>query len=104
MAAYLQESVMNYLSKDDGIITVMLQRLKQHRLPRVFALHEKVSGGDVLDDYDIVFLDRVCCEAKNCHFYCQDHPEYNDLFSRVTHFYHEIAVTALANEKQQKTH
>ena len=92
---------MNGISKDDGIITVMLLRLKQQRLPRVFAMHEKVLRGDVLDDDDIGFLDSVCCEAKNCHFLCQHHPEFNDLFSRVTHFYHEIAITALANEKQK---
>ena len=95
---------MNSVSKDDGIITVMLLRLKQQRLPRVFALHEKVLRGDQLDDYDIGFLDRVCCEAKNCHLFCQNHPEYNDLFSRITHFYHEIALTALENEKHQGLH
>ena len=90
---------MQDISKDHGIITVMLLRLKQQRLPRIFALHEKVLRGDVLDDYDIRFLDSVCCEAQNCHFLCQHYPEYNDLFSRVTHFYHEIAATALKNEK-----
>lgn len=88
---------MNGVSKDDGIITVMLLRLKQQRLPRVFDLHEKVLRGEALDDYDIGFLDRACCEAKNCHLLCQHHPEYNDLFSRVTHFYHEITSTALKN-------
>ncbi len=90
---------MNGVSKEDGIITVMLLRLKQQRLPRVFALREKVLRGDALDDYDINFLDNTCCEAKNCHALCQHHPEYNDIFSRVTHFYHEIATMALENEK-----
>jgi hypothetical protein len=95
---------MDNLSRDDGIITVMLLRLKQQRLPRIFAIHEKVLRGDVLDDYDIGFLDRVCSEAKTCHVFCQHHPEYNDLFSRITHFYHEIAFTALENEKQHQLH
>ena len=81
----------------------MLLRLQRQRLPHVFALHEKVLSGAVLDDYDISFLDIVYCEAKNCHAFCQHHPEYNDLFSRVTHFYNEIASTALENEKQQRT-
>ena len=95
---------MESISKDYGIITVMLLRLKQQRLPRIFALHEKVLRGDQLDDYDINFLDSVCCEAKNCHFMCQHHPEYNDLFSRITHFYHDIALAALENEKRQGLH
>jgi len=92
---------MNSISKDDGIITVLLLRLQRHRLPHVFALHKKVLNGELLDDYDIRFLDTVYCEAKSCHGFCRHHPEYNDLFSRVTHFYNEIATTALENEKQQ---
>ncbi|MGB5307765.1 MAG: hypothetical protein WBN45_02595 [Arenicellales bacterium] len=93
---------METVSKDDGIITVMLLRLRRQRLPHVFALHKKVLSGNVLDDYDISFLDIVCSEAKNCHAFCQQHPEYNDLFSQVTHFYNEIASVALENEKQQR--
>lgn len=90
---------MGTISKDDGIITVMLMRLQRQRLPHVFALHQKVISGKVLDDYDIHFLDIVCCEARNCHVFCRSHPEYNDLFSQVTHFYNEIASVALENEK-----
>ena len=87
-------------TKDYGVITVMLLRLKQQMLPRVFALQEKVLGGGVLDDYDLDFLNNVCCDARNCHAYCRHHPEYNDLFSRVTHIYHEITKTALENERR----
>ncbi len=93
---------MQSLSKEDGIITVMLLRLKQQRLPRIKALYEKVSHGDVLDDYDLDFLNAVCGETKNCHQFCLQHPEYDDLFCRLTHFFHKIATTALENEKQQK--
>ena len=91
---------MSGLSKEDAIITVMLHRLEQQRLPRVFDLQEQVLNGDVLNDYDIRFLNSVCGDAKNCHVYCKNHPEYNDLFSRVTHCFHEIVVTALENEKR----
>lgn len=92
---------MNGLSRDDGIITVMLQRLKRQRLPHVFVLHEKVLSGSRLDDYDIRFLDIVYYEAKNCHSFCKYRPEYNDLFSRLVHLYKEIASAALENEKQK---
>ena len=93
---------MNTITKDDGIITVLLLRLKQQRLPRVFALHEKVLKGEVLNDFDIGFLDSVYAETKRCHAICKNRHEYDDLFSRVTHFYHEIATTALENQKLQK--
>jgi hypothetical protein len=66
----------------------------------VFALHEKVLQGEVLNDLDIVFLDNVYAETKRCHAFCKDHHEYDDLFSRVTHFYHEITTIALENESK----
>ena len=91
---------MNNLSKDDGIITVLLLRLKQQRLPRVYDLYEKVSNGGVLNDFDIRFLNSVCDEANRCHTYCKNRHEYDELFLRVTHFYHKIATTALENESK----
>ena len=95
---------MSGLSKDDGIITVLLLRLKQQRLPRVYGLYDKVSHGGILNDFDIRFLDTVCSETKKCHALCEHRHEYDELFSRVTHFYHKITTTALENEKQQQLH
>ena len=92
---------MDTLSKEDGIITVMLLRLQRQRLPHLLALHKKVLSGDLLDDYDISFLDIVCGEAKNCHVFCKDHQEYNNLFSQIAHFYNVISTTALENQKRQ---
>ena len=86
------------MSKDDGVITVLLIRLRQQRIPRVLALQEKVSSGDVLNDMDIDFLDSVYHEAKRCHEICKHRREFDDLFCRVTHFYHEVARSALENE------
>ncbi len=92
---------MGHLSRDDGIITVLLLRLKQQRLPRVNDLYQKVTNGGVLNDLDITFLNNVYNETKMCHAVCKNHHEYDDLFCRVTHFYHEIATTALANENRR---
>ena len=89
---------MAHMTKDDGIITALLMRLREQRLPRLFGLQYKLDHGDTLNDYDLAFLNTVCYETKQCHAICQDHHEYDELFCKVTHFYHEIAKTALYNE------
>ena len=90
---------MTEMSKDDGVITALLMRLKQQRIPRVLALQEKVSNGDALNELDINFLDSVYHEAVRCHEICKHRHEFDDLFCRVTHFYHEVARMALENEE-----
>lgn len=89
---------MTAMSKDDGVITALLIRLKQQRIPRVLALQDKVSNGDLLNEMDIDFLYNVYQEAKRCHEICKHRHEFDDLFCRVTHFYHEVAQAALDNE------
>ena len=54
---------MGHLTRDDGIITVLLQRLRQQRLPRVNDLYQKVANGGVLNDLDITFLNSVYNET-----------------------------------------
>ena len=89
---------MEHLSRDDGVITALLLRLREQRLPRLFGLQHKVCRGDPLNDYDIAFLNTVCYESKQCHAICGKYHEYDELFCKVAHFYHEIAQIALRNE------
>ena len=48
-----------------------------------------------------VFLILFAAKQKIVMPSASSHPEYNDLFSQVTHFYNEIASVALENEKQK---
>ena len=91
---------MGTVSKDDGVITVLLMRLNEQRLPRLFALQHKVKRGDSLNDYDIAFLNQVCYEVRRCHEICKTHHEYDDLFCKVCHFFREITKTAVDNERK----
>ena len=86
------------ISKDDGVITALLMRLKQQRIPRVLALQEKVSNGNILNEMDIDFLESVYHEARRCHEICKHRHEFDELFCKVTHFYNDVARKALENE------
>jgi hypothetical protein len=87
-------------SKDLGVITVLLQRLEEQRLPRALALKKKVDQGERLDDSDIAFLEQVLADANEAKPLLERHPEYQDLVSRVVNLYKEITDRALENEKR----
>jgi len=88
--------------KDDGVITVLMQRLETQRLPRVLALKEKVDNGEVLSEYDLTFLSKVFQDASQVKSLFDRHPEYQDLAARLVHLYREITDKALENEQRNK--
>ena len=93
---------MNEPSKDTGLITVLLQRLEQQRLPRALDLKAKVDQGGLLNDFDIAFLEEVFADANKIKPILDRHPEYDELVTRVMHLYREITSKALENEKGGK--
>jgi len=90
---------MSESSEDVGLITVLLQRLETQRLPRALALKEKVDRGELLDDFDLGFLEEVFADTSRIRPFLAQHPEYQDLAARMMHLYKEITEKALENEK-----
>ena len=86
-------------TNDAGLITVLVERLNNQRLPRALALKEKVNGGDTLDEFDISFLETVLNDANNVKGLVDRHPEYQELASKMIGLYHEITAKALENQK-----
>jgi len=90
---------MSKSSEDVGLITVLLQRLETQRLPRALALKDKVDRGELLDDFDLGFLEEVFADTSRIRPFLAQHPEYQDLAARMMHLYKEITEKALQNEK-----
>jgi hypothetical protein len=90
---------MNELPQDTGLITVLLERFEKQRLPRAQSLKEKVDRGELLDEFDLSFLEEVFADVHKIKPLVDRHPEYQELVSRAIRLYKEITAKAMENEK-----
>jgi len=90
---------MNGSTKDTGIITVLVERLEKHRLPRLLSLKEKVDGGKPLDGQELDFLEKLMQDARKVIPLIERHPEYQSLTAKIVGLYKEITDKALLIEK-----
>jgi len=85
--------------KDRGVILTLVERFESQRLPRARALKEKVDRGELLDDFDIAFLQEVFDDSHQIRGYLQRYPEWQPLAAQAMSLYKEITERALANEQ-----
>lgn len=90
---------MNDPIDDTGLIEVLLERLEKQRLPRMFALKEKVDSGEPLDDLDLEFLEMSIIDGRKAIPLIDRHPEYQALAAQVMELYKDITEKALQIEK-----
>ena len=93
---------MSEISKDTGVLAVLAKRMVEERLPKALALKERVDRGEVLNDADIAFLERVIADAKNLGPIIDKNQRARDVAGRMVSLYKEIMGKALENEKAQK--
>ena len=84
---------------DDGVMTAILERMEEQRLPRALDLKAKVDQGQVLDDLDVAFLDRVFTECEEMKALLVHHPTMEPMAGQMMGLYHAITTRALANEQ-----
>ena len=87
------------LSKEHGVILALIDRFEKQRLPRLKALKEKVDGGELLSEGDVIFLGTVMHDAQQSKHLIDRHPEWQSFCSYVVHLYETITEKALENEK-----
>ena len=88
-------------SMDEGVLTVIVERMQEQRFPRALELKAKVDAGETLDDFDIDFLERVFEDCTRLKPLLDRHPDYQELAARMMNLYHAITTQALANEQAQ---
>ncbi|MCF7993377.1 MAG: hypothetical protein K9L88_00865 [Chromatiaceae bacterium] len=77
-----------------GIALALLERLRLSRIPRLLALHERVSQGSRLDAADLRYLR----DAQRLQPQWRLFPEFGPIFGGLARIYLEINTKALANE------
>ena len=83
---------------DNGVMTVLLDNFKNHRLPTAQALLEKVESGHTLNDSDMTFLKEVAKNIDEIKPLLDRHPECNMVATRMMNLCSQIAKKGLSNE------
>ena len=83
---------------EDGLVVVLLDRMRTQRLPRLLGIKTKVDVGDTLNQSDIDFLNEVFDDSHNNTAILDRHPELHDIAAQMVSLYREITERALANE------
>lgn len=87
--------------EESGVITALLERFNNRRLPRVLDIKAKVDSGEKLSETDMDYLERIFADAADVQRMLKTNPrpEYDELVAQVSHLYHQITTRALENEK-----
>ena len=93
---------MSKLKKDVGMMTALVKRTTELRLPRAEELKARVDAGGVLDDRDLAFLEEVLADGQSLHALWEQHPEYREIGMRMLGLYKDISAKALENQKAQQ--
>ncbi len=86
-------------SEDDIVITALLKRFTEHRLPQAREIEKKVFAGKKLNESELTFLETVFNDAKYIMRLSDKHPEYQEIMSKAIQLYKDITQKALENEK-----
>ena len=86
-------------TKDTGIMVAVAERFEKQRFPRALDIKKKVDQGEVLNDFDIQFLEEVLDDARQIKSIVDKHPEWQDIATKAFSLYTEITEKALANQK-----
>lgn len=91
---------MSESSKDLGVVTVLLERFTNQRLPMLLEIKKRIDAGERLDDRDLQFLETMQSEATRNLPRIAAHKELKEIVGKGVNLYHEIISKALENEQE----
>jgi hypothetical protein len=90
-------------TKDEAILDTLLNRFEKQRLPRLLDIKKKMQQGNILDKFEIEFLEEVLSDSNKNKQYFEDSDEKIKLvFMKIAFLYKDIINQAMTNEQQNK--
>jgi cell shape-determining protein MreC len=90
------------MTKNDALIQVVLERFVNRRLPRILDIKKKVKKGELLNEMDISFFNKVMKDNRDNQHLIKDNEDLKNMLAKAIHLYKEITEMALENEKKSK--
>ncbi|WP_043739046.1 hypothetical protein [Thioalkalivibrio nitratireducens] len=91
---------MTEAEKEACLVSAVLRQLNNHRLPKLFAIRERLNRGGLMDPDDIRYLQASLHDTMQIRYLCEAHPDLSMLCTKVTNLHREITMRALENETQ----
>ena len=91
---------MKKVSKDKGVIFVLLERFNKHRYPRLLKMKELVDSGEVLSKIDHSYIKTVQTDAVKIRQLVERNPEYQEIYDNALNLWNEIIEKDLENQKK----
>ena len=90
---------MKHSSADLGLITTLLDRFTNQRLPRLLEMKSRLDKGDKLDDRDLDLLQSIQDNFKKNQTLIDSYPQLESIVAKSIGLYSEITSRALENEQ-----
>lgn len=91
---------MNKVSKDKGVIFVLLERFNKQRYPRALEMKKRVDRGELLSTDAHSYIKDVLEDAKEIEQLVKRNPEYQKLYENAFNLWKEIIDKDLENQKK----
>ena len=87
------------LNKALGVTIALMTELEHRTLPNSLSIKQKVDQGELLNDGDMVFLDKALKDAWFIKQLIDSQPEWQSLFVGTVNLYENITAKALENQR-----
>ncbi len=86
--------------QNDGVAVALMQRFQTQRLPRAIELKKKVDKGEMLNDYDLQYLQQVEEDSKQLAGILHRYPDLQPIVDKARGLYAEITRKAAENAEK----